>query len=310
AELDMPLSVFLPKFDAFLSRHCAKEGIAVEDVDMATYFSDGLVHLARKMQTLGFLGRHGHVVNVLDYMLWFPAKDVTLLWIPKNSCTSIKASLLKFEPEAVQAKIRPERFHETVEKNFGVPLKTFVDDTFGPLTVLIRHPFERLVSCYIDKFVKPVKSGEPFEEFVYGHIKAAQRHLWLFGRNLELSLSFAEFVDYTLVSPPWTLDAHWRPQADFLCGLADRPGTRLVRSNNFVRLAEMMGVASLGERRNATSGGRFLDGERVSGWASSILPNDLALEEIETYNAFFSETLLARTKAAYAEDLKLFERAA
>ena len=69
--------------------------------------------------------------------------------------------------------------------------------------VILRCPFKRLVSVFLDKFV----AKEP----------PAWQYRDRMGRNIDLdSLSFREFV-YSLQKPGFLRsDIHWRPQVDFL----------------------------------------------------------------------------------------------
>lgn len=307
AQLDLPLNLFVPRFDAYLSEICRRDGLDPNKVDLAQYSSAGLLGLLRWMRKYRYLGRNGHTVNILSYLLHFPASGVNLLWIPKNSCTSIKKALLQFEPEEKQAKILPNRFHETVEKAFKLDTQQFFRDKFGPLTVLIRHPAERLVSCYIDKFVNPVAKGRNFEPFVKPHIKRAQHVLGIEAAP-QRSLRFSEFVDYIVGCPAWQLDAHWRPQADFL-GDRLRPETTLVRSDNFGYFADRFGLEFSANRHNASSGKRFAPSQSVSGEFAEKLPADIDLDAIESYNQFLDAHLMNIVSTYYRKDDDLFQKA-
>lgn len=308
-EHDLPLNVFLPLFDAYLSALCATKGEDPNRIDMAQYGSARLMQLMKWHQKYRFFGRSGRTVNAYSYILRFPAKDVSLLWIPKNACTSIKAAMLQFEPAEMQQKICKHRFHETVQRHFGIELLEFTRDRFGPLHVLLRHPMERAVSCYIDKFAKPVAEGRPFEPFVVPHIDAAQRTAGHDRIDAARSVSFAEFVTYILTCPAWRLDAHWRPQADFLGGLTDRPGTRLIRTVNVAALSEQVGETIGSDRRNTSSGKRFDPGAALTGELAHHLPADLPLDQIASYNQFFTPALGAPFAEVYQRDITLYEQA-
>lgn len=308
AQLNMPLNSFMPTFDAYLTDLCKRTGDDPSQIDMARFSSLGLCRMLQWMQIYGFLGRAGNTVNVYNYLLEFPAAEVNLLWIPKNSCTSVKKTLLAFEPEEKRSRIRQHRFHETMQSTFGLDIKQFFNDDFGPLTVLVRHPAERLVSCYIDKFVNPLLKDRNFEPFVIPHIIAAQI-LCGVKPDTDRSISFSEFVDYIIATPPWRLDAHWRPQADFLGNLERERTTNFVRSDNLDYLASTYGLDFEAKRHNSSGGKAFYPGEGGTGEFTDALPAEMELSRLEAYNQFFSAGLLEKLFTYFEEDTRLFEHA-
>ena len=54
----------------------------------------------------GYIGRFGGTVSPSSYSLNFPASNVSLLWIPKNGCTTLKRSLVELEPLEAQKHIK------------------------------------------------------------------------------------------------------------------------------------------------------------------------------------------------------------
>ncbi len=308
AQLDLPLNIFIPTFDAYLTDLCRRKWSSPARIDMARFTSKGLCRMLQWMQKYGFLGRGGHTVNVHNYLLEFPASGVDLLWIPKNSCTSVKNILMGFEPEEKRAGIERHRFHETMQATFGLELTRFFNDDFAPLTVLMRHPAERIVSCYIDKFVVPVLRGREFEPFVIPHIHDAQA-LCGVEEDIGRSIRFSEFVDYIAASPPWLLDAHWRPQVDFLGNLDHKRKTAFVRSDNLDYFAATFGLDFEAKRHNTSGGKRFFPGEGFSGEFAEVLPAEMDLGRIEAYNQFFSTGLLEKFGPYFEADTRLFDRA-
>lgn len=308
AQLEMPLNTFFPTFDAYLTNMCQENGTDPVEIDMERFSSKGLCRMLQWMQEYGFLGRAGHTVNVFNYLLEFPATGICLLWIPKNSCTSIKKILAGFEPEEQLSQIRRHRFHETMQATFGLDIKRFFKDDFAPLTILIRHPAERLVSCYIDKFVNPVLSGRSFEPFVMPHIIGAQMHCGV-ELDVDRSVRFSEFIDYVIASPPWRLDAHWRPQTDFVGDLDQKRATTFIRSDNLDYFATRFGLNFEAKRHNRSGGKRFFPDVEVSGEFADVLPADMNLDIIDAYNQFFSAEIFEKLNAFFEEDIRLFERA-
>ena len=62
----------------------------------------------------------------------------------------------------------------------------------------VRHPFERLVSCYRDKFEFGSKNDYIFKTFNPSQIKTTRP-------------SFAEFVQYLIDTPVELFNDHWLP---------------------------------------------------------------------------------------------------
>ena len=308
AQLDMPLGLFVPRFDAFISEKCKADGTDPNDIDMSDYTSAGLLGVFRWMQKYKYFGRFGHTVNVIKHILEFPSTELSILWIPKNSCTSIKNLLLQFEPESAKTGIKKNRFHETVQQSFGTTVQRLARDEMFPMMALVRHPYERLVSCYIDKFAMPVLRDRNFESFAHHHIRRAHMFLGIEDRDVGRSISFREFVAYIELLDPWQFDSHWRPQADFLCGISAR-GTEFIKSNNFGLAAERVGVKEAGPRHNISTGKSFDPTLPLTGIFTDLLPEQIDISKMKFYNDVLSEDLVDSLVAIYAEDVALFEAA-
>ena len=65
----------------------------------------------------------------------------------------------------------------------------------------VRHPFERLVSCYRDKFEFGAKSNYIFKTFNPSVIKSKHPN----------RPTFVEFVDYLVRTPIENYNDHWLP---------------------------------------------------------------------------------------------------
>jgi hypothetical protein len=90
--------------------------------------------------------------------------------------------------------------------------------------VFLRHPFERLVSCYKDKFRRKNR---------YYSVKMT-------GNMSTHILSFAEFVHLITAPESNFQNVHWRPQSRF-CGLA-KYKSKYNFIGNFEKLSSHMEV--------------------------------------------------------------------
>ncbi|NXC39580.1 CHST9 sulfotransferase, partial [Penelope pileata] len=67
-----------------------------------------------------------------------------------------------------------------------------------------RHPLERLVSAYRDKFLHP----EPYYSTAVANVIRA---MFRKNKNSSEKVSFQEFVSFIIANPPNALDIHWKP---------------------------------------------------------------------------------------------------
>lgn len=306
SDVSEPFKVFFPRFDYFLSwcSLVARESVASM---VSRYLKGALQDYALRCLENGYLGNFGFTVDPASFTLTFPGAKVTLIWIPKNSCTSIKKMLLTQEPDSLTHDISPTRFHETCQERFGISRAQYSRNMMFPLVAVIRDPYERIVSCYLDKFAIPVMRSTPCEPFVIGHIRAAQRFFGAGDRGVERSISFSEFVTYVTNSPSWALDAHWRPQYCFLGNNVEK--IRLFPISRLDEVWDFLGVERRRIAANRSFGGRILvKGEFIGDFANT-LPEALIESSLDEYKRFLNPQLRAMINHRYDKDIELYERA-
>lgn len=262
---------------------------------------------------------HGRTTHLLDYLLVYPELGLNYFWMPKNACTFIKSFFLQFYPER-KSFINRELFHETTQQQFSLSLLDFLGDAKTSLDrcsfAVIRNPIERLISCYIDKFVSPIWIEKPFEEFIGNYIDHIFKLFDIKNRSLRDSITFREFCYFLLALEGWEFDSHWRPQVNFI-PRAILKQVILVdfhkASHHVPLLVKAMNpeaeVPILSEKlpTNKTVGGRFDATAPVSGILADKLPKDLKMQETREHNAFLDKALLYAIGNLYKEDLELYE---
>lgn len=120
-------------------------------------------------------------------------------FIPKNACSTMRLSL------AIANCCIPDAsgiawIHDNNE-TFRASLEDLVraDYTF----VILRDPFARLASCFLDKIVGQARPASVLRDLV--------------GQDLDLDqISFADFVGFLDDAEVLAGNMHWRPQTDFL----------------------------------------------------------------------------------------------
>lgn len=122
---------------------------------------------------------------------------------PKVACSTIKRGLQLAEGNGDV----PSDVHKRADSPMASPKDDpalFQEAVFGSYFrfCFVRNPFGRILSCYLDKFVK-----SPWER---------ERRLPAFGFPPEYSLSFKEFLTIIADQPNKDKDIHWMPQVDLL----------------------------------------------------------------------------------------------
>lgn len=127
---------------------------------------------------------------------------------PKSACTTIKKTLIRLELEDPALEFeRSEAWHQramlpllapTQVPNFGAMLKSGELFRF----CFVRHPYDRLLSAYLDKISRDWPGNGPIQESLGLTPEVA------------LSLSFPAFVDRVSEQSVAAMNPHWRVQVD------------------------------------------------------------------------------------------------
>lgn len=157
--------------------------------------------------------------KVFPYKHYYFSTNLKLIYlaIPKNANSFFRVAFFMNSDNA--ADFRPqeesavEYLRRTRRGKLRIPNLRVLDDPGYTRMVILRNPMNRLVSAYIDKFVKTVdRPPEPMQRY----IREAGLHL---SKALTpSSFTFADFLHYTIALDDAVIDDHWRPQANFVNG--------------------------------------------------------------------------------------------
>lgn len=149
-----------------------------------------------------------------------------LMYIPvaKCACTSLKSMMVELAGVDRAAIALELGVHFVTDRfNTGVQLKDkpidearsiLASDQYFKFSV-IRDPFERLVSAYLEKFVYKRHSQRNLMHTrpVISHVQGTA------DIDLQQGISFDQFMEYILGQDAYDLDAHWRPQHLYFRGV-------------------------------------------------------------------------------------------
>lgn len=179
-----------------------------------------------------------------------PEHRMIYVSVPKAASSTIKKSLnmlVRGEAQDVEA------LHRRKESCLLCPSEVGVEEFYrlahAPDTLrfsFVRNPYERLVSCWADKFQgRPLVQGDPFVNVYLAYRREIDRAL-PYGRDAVLP--FPVFVEMAIATCLIRIDPHWSLQDD----LIDMPGIKLDligKTETFAKdYARVMSHAGMDER--------------------------------------------------------------
>ncbi|MCU0524004.1 MAG: sulfotransferase family 2 domain-containing protein [Elainella sp. Prado103] len=133
--------------------------------------------------------------------------------IPKNACTLFKLMIVEHSDSQKHFQESGENIHSYVAREntgFGLDQLEYLQDQAFFKFVILRNPFERLVSAYLDKFVKPLELESFAQTVVQDVCQRSDQPL-----DFHRSITFSQFVDYLTHTENVWMNEHWRPQYTF-----------------------------------------------------------------------------------------------
>lgn len=171
-------------------------------------------------------------------------------------------------------------------------------DEYFKFTV-VRDPFERLVSAYIEKFV--INRTNPGNQHHTGPVVAAVQQSPT--PDFETGISFADFIAFITAQAPENLDPHWTPQTRYLSGIEYDRIYRMDEIDVLRRdLEARIGLPVDLEHRNRSRIGRPLC---IPG-SSHRLPGELKDPKRLDKLSFMESEIMFRVATYFADDYRLY----
>ena len=153
-----------------------------------------------------------------------PAQKVIYCPIGKNACSFFKQAMVKLAGHPHQATILRSVHMLTDHVKTGMQLsdyapedaRGFMDDPQMFRFAILRDPARRLLSAYVEKFVKTRTDHTNVTHHTGPVVRAVQTAEGLAAPDFTRGISFQAFVDHVTAMPPERLDPHWRPQHLYL----------------------------------------------------------------------------------------------
>ena len=161
----------------------------------------------------GFLGQKGATVDPLSYYLINHQLKIVYCSIPKNACTVFKNFIVDNSDSKEEFDKLSQNIHQflATKKTNILSLTSCLESPDYFKFLILRNPFARLASAYLDKFAKHLFP----ESFARDVIREVQQFLGV-EVNIKKSITFAQFIKYLARTKDRDLNDHWRPQSNFL----------------------------------------------------------------------------------------------
>jgi hypothetical protein len=169
--------------------------------------------------------------------------------------------------------------------------------------VVLRCPYRRLASAYLDKIVK----GDPYTRVLLAKSPSAN-DISVVTRQHIMSLSFFDFARLCLAPRSGVIDFHWLPQIRFLVYEEYDDWFSL---EDFAAAADTLGARGLAihDTRTLISHSTHHD-SKVSGNFARVPASDIALlrkdRKVPDYRSMYDDDIKAIVKSSYAADIQLY----
>jgi hypothetical protein len=248
-------------------------------------------------------------------MMWVERFKLLYTPIAKNACTSLKSLMVKLSSDVVETEVPGGQVHGWLDNtNSGLQLgdlqrtrmEEILSDPKAARVVVVRNPFDRLVSAYLEKFV--ANRMDPGSQF---HTRTVVTAMQSCAPNdepdFEASITFREFVEYIVSGSPENLDPHWCPQSRYLAGIDFQWIYDVDDLRPLLVDLERLGVPEQALSLPLHNRNRGEDRVELTG-AMDLPANRLANRLDVATSSFFDARLSRLVRACFADDFALWSR--
>mgnify|MGYP003403006954 CR=1 FL=1 len=234
--------------------------------------------------------------------------------IPKNATTLFKTMMVNGDHQAdyQQQNAGIHKYLRTRKEFKITDLRYFKDQEYFKF-VILRNPFNRLVSAYLDKFVKLRHSDKLPELPVQKVINNVYEFLGL-TPNIDKSITFSQFVQYLTRMEDLQLDSHWRPQSAFLSlglfefdfiGQFEKLNLVIEYFENKFAFKVNQSILATSHQLHITSYGTFQNSDKLH----DKYPAELrTLEKFPKAINLYTPELEHFVRQRYSKDIEIYER--
>ena len=234
-----------------------------------------------------------------DYLI---NRDRQLIYCPiaKVACSSIKRWFLVLAGDSIadQASTHAAAKRHAVSALPAMEARRVLSDNGYFTFAFIRNPWSRLVSGYLNKFLR-VNSCSTRVAQLMGRMPATAS-----GGGKLVDITFAQFVRHLASSNPARFDVHWRPQYLYLQGRRlDFLGRQEHLNDDFALLQQRLGTDSPLPCCKAT---RYEAAPSNRDKVADLTPRELLdWGGLPRYQQFYSDELQNHVRLIYASDIRL-----
>lgn len=258
-------------------------------------------HFTKTKLSLGPVSDNPHHSFAMKHALAVYDSRSVYTYIPKNACTTMRYSIARnnrFIDAATDV-----AWHHSNNLTFCASQEFAATADYA--FVVLRCPFRRIASGYLDKVVtlnKVVRSLYP--------TKLSKVQLRIMERSMYHRLSFRDFVERIAKIDRLELNQHWRPQADFMLYEAyddyfsvedfDRAKAELSRKIDFP-IYDTRDAVGHDTKKFAKISGAYAD------TPAGVLFKMRESGQLPSYESLYDPSLIARVTDIYADDIALYK---
>lgn len=246
---------------------------------------------------------------------YFIARDKKIMYCPigKNACSFFKQAMVKVTQHPNQETILRSVHLLTDHVKTGIQLSDYgLDDVETMMAdpdlvkfAILRDPARRLLSAYIEKFVKNREEHANVKYHTSPVVWAVQSQSGMTQPDYQRGISFRSFVAHIISIDPEKLDPHWRPQHLYL-GDHDWPNLYTFDTlPDAVAALEAHSSVQLDAPPVNRSGSGV--GEVYPG-ADALLPQELDDLPMIAVESFLTPEIDAALRVYYANDYALIDK--